>query len=78
MRDRDEDEYGYDPYYDDWDELDDYDPDDEWKPPELTPEERRKREQWAWEHLLTEEERNDRKALAEVFSLGGKVWATTK
>mgnify|MGYP006908822629 CR=1 FL=1 len=60
------DEYGSDDY--EWDELDEYDPDDEWKPPEPTPEERKKREKWIWEHLMTEEQRRFIREFTEVFT----------
>ena len=63
------DEYGYDPYYDDeWDELDFYNPDEEYRPPEPTKEELEKRRKWVWEHLMTEEQRQYIRDLTDVFT----------
>ena len=61
------DEYGSDD--NEWDELDFYDPDeDDWKQPELTPEERKKREQFVWDHLMTDEQKQFIRELSEVFT----------
>lgn len=60
------DEYGSDD--NEWDELDYCEPDDGWKPPELTPEERARREKWVWEHCMTEDQRQYIRDLTDVFT----------